>query len=37
MVGGVIALAGVVILVKVGLAGIDSSFAYTTIVDPSSP
>jgi|SRR5579884_524621 len=37
MVGGVIALAGVAVLVKVGLAGIDPSFAYPTIEGPSSP
>ncbi|HZV48703.1 MAG TPA: hypothetical protein VFD49_02915 [Candidatus Dormibacteraeota bacterium] len=37
MVGGMIALAGMAILVKIGLTGIDLSFGYTPIVGPSAP
>lgn len=36
MVGALIALAGVAILIKVGLAGIDLSYGYTQIVDTSA-
>ena len=33
MVGGLIALAGIAILIKVGLSGIDLSYGYTQVVD----